>query len=88
VPVARANAARRYDADFSGTATVLVGDTPMDIEAAALSGARAVGVASGSFTVHQLRDAGAEVVLPDLRDTGLVIGAVLDVGPLEHGAPV
>ncbi len=88
VPVARLNAALRYDADFSGTATVLIGDTPNDIEAAALSGARAVGVASGSFTMQQLREAGAEVVLPDLTDTGAVVSAVADVGPLEHGAAV
>ena len=79
VPVARQNAARRYDADFSGTATVLVGDTPNDIEAASISGARAVAVASGSFTMQQLRDAGAEVVLPDLTDTGAVVGAVCSV---------
>jgi len=79
VPVARANAAHRYDADFSGTATVLIGDTPNDIEAAAASGARAVGVASGSFTMQQLRDAGAEVVLPDLTDTGVVLGAVCSI---------
>jgi len=79
VPVARGNAARRYDADFSGTATVLVGDTPNDIEAAAVSGARAVGVASGSFTMQQLRDAGAEVVLADLTDTGSVLSAVCSV---------
>jgi phosphoglycolate phosphatase-like HAD superfamily hydrolase len=79
VPVARANAAHRHDADFSGTATVLIGDTPSDIEAATVSGARAVGVASGSFTMQQLRDAGAEVVLPDLSDTGVVLGAVCSV---------
>lgn len=79
VPVARQNAARRYDADFSGTATVLVGDTPKDVEAAADSGARAVAVASGNFTMRQLRDAGAEVVLPDLTDTAAVVGAVCSV---------
>jgi phosphoglycolate phosphatase-like HAD superfamily hydrolase len=79
VPVARRNAERRYDADFSGTATVLVGDTPNDIEAATVSGARAVGVASGSFSLQQLRDAGAEVVLPDLTDTGVVVCAVCSV---------
>jgi phosphoglycolate phosphatase len=79
VPVARANAARRYDADFAGTATVLVGDTPSDIEAATVSGARAVGVATGSFTMQQLRDAGAEVVLPDLSDTGVVLSAICSV---------
>jgi phosphoglycolate phosphatase len=79
VPVARQNAARRYEADFSGTATVLVGDTPKDIEAAAISGARAVAVASGNFTMQQLRDAGAEVVLPDLTDTAVVVGALCSV---------
>lgn len=79
VPVARQNAARRYDTDFSGTATVLIGDTPNDIEAATLSGARAVGVASGSFTMQQLREAGAEVVLPDLTDTDFVVGAVCSI---------
>ena len=79
VPVARQNAARRYQADFSGTATVLIGDTPKDIEAAAVSGARAVAVASGSFTMQQLRDAGADVVLPDLTDTAVVVGAVCSV---------
>jgi phosphoglycolate phosphatase len=79
VPVARQNAARRYEADFSGTATVLVGDTPKDVEAAAISGARAVAVASGNFTMQQLRDAGAEVVLPDLTDTAVVVGALCSV---------
>jgi phosphoglycolate phosphatase len=79
VPVARRNAARHYAADFSGTATVLIGDTPNDIEAAAVSGARAVGVASGSFTIQQLRDAGAEVVLADLTDTEFVVAAICSI---------
>ncbi len=79
VQVARQNAARRYGADFSGTAAVLIGDTPDDVEAATTTGARAVGVASGSFTMRQLREAGAEVVLPDLSDTTVVIGAICAV---------
>ena len=87
VPVARQNAALRYGADFSGTATVLIGDTPHDIEAAATAGARSVGVATGSFTMQQLIDAGAEVVLPDLTDSGLVVSAVLKADPVGHGTP-
>ena len=79
VPVARQRAARRYGSDFSGSATVLIGDTPSDIEAAVSSGARAVGVASGSFRLQQLIDAGADVALPDLTDTDVVIGAVCNV---------
>lgn len=78
VPVARRNAAARYGTDFSGRATVLVGDTPHDIEAAAATGARALGVATGRFSASQLTDAGADVVLPDLTSTERVVAALLD----------
>src|SRR3954468_4608997 len=46
---ARAAAARVYGADFSGAATILVGDTPLDVEAALVTGARVVAVATGSY---------------------------------------
>ena len=78
VPVARKNAAARYGADFSGRATVLVGDTPHDIEAASVASARAIGVATGRFSAAELADAGADVVLPDLTDTDRVVAALLD----------
>lgn len=77
VPVARRNAAARYGADFGGADTVLVGDTPLDIEAALASGARAVGVATGSFGVAELAEAGAHAALPDLTDPAQVLAAVL-----------
>jgi len=77
VPVARKNAALRYGADFSGRGAVLVGDTPSDIEAAAVSGARSVGVATGRFTMDELASAGADVVLTDLTSTDAVVAAVL-----------
>ena len=81
VPVARRKAADRYGADFAGSATVLVGDTPSDVEAAALTGARSVAVATGSFSAQQLADAGAGAVLTDLTDTAAVVAAILDGGP-------
>jgi phosphoglycolate phosphatase-like HAD superfamily hydrolase len=74
---ARRRAALAYGADFSGEATVIVGDTPLDVEAALVTGARAVAVASGYFSVAELTAAGAHVVLPDLTDTGRVLGAIL-----------
>jgi len=77
VPLARASAAAAYRADFGGDATVLIGDTPLDVEAARLTGARSVGVASGGFTVAELAAAGADVVLPSLADTPAVLAAVL-----------
>jgi len=45
VGVARRAAKAAYGTDFEGPATVLVGDTPLDVEAAKATGARAVGVA-------------------------------------------
>jgi phosphoglycolate phosphatase-like HAD superfamily hydrolase len=77
VGVARASAARRYGSDFGGQATVLVGDTPLDVGAALATSARAVGVATGSFTAEDLAAAGAHAVLPDLADTDRAVAAIL-----------
>jgi len=78
VPLARARAAAAYGGDFAGRATVLIGDTPLDIEAAQLSGARSVGVATGGFSAAELAAAGADAVLPDLADTARVLAAITD----------
>jgi phosphoglycolate phosphatase len=76
VPVARQAAATAYGLDFDGASTVLVGDTPLDVAAALATGARAVGVATGTFSASDLAAAGAHVVLPDLTDTALLLAAV------------
>jgi phosphoglycolate phosphatase-like HAD superfamily hydrolase len=77
VPLARENAARRYGAGFDGEATVLVGDTELDVAAALATGARVVGVATGGTTFDELAAAGASAVLPDLTDTAATLAAVL-----------
>lgn len=71
--VARERAAAKYG---EPTDVALVGDTPLDVEAAHAAGARAVAVASGPYRVEELRAAGADAVLPDLRDTVAVVAAV------------
>jgi phosphoglycolate phosphatase-like HAD superfamily hydrolase len=76
VTLARQAARAAYGADFSGLSTVLVGDTPLDVAAALATGARAVGVATGSFAAADLVAAGAHAVLPDLTDASLVLAAV------------
>ena len=87
VPLARANASAVYRADFSGTATVLIGDTPLDVEAAQVAGARAVAVASGEFSVADLKASGADAVLPDLTDTAAVLAAILPPEPSPSPCP-
>jgi len=77
VHMARDNATRRYGRDFSGPATVLVGDTPLDVAAALETGARAVAVATGGTTAAALAESGAHAVLPDLTDTPAVLAAIL-----------
>jgi phosphoglycolate phosphatase-like HAD superfamily hydrolase len=77
VPVARLAASRRYGADFAGSATILIGDTPLDVEAALATGARVVGVATGGYSTAELAEAGAHAVLPDLTDPALVVAAVI-----------
>jgi phosphoglycolate phosphatase len=47
---------------------LVVGDTPLDIEAAHGAGAVAVAVATGHFTTEELRDAGADYVLESLEE--------------------
>jgi phosphoglycolate phosphatase len=77
VGVARRKAARKYGAAFDGAATVLVGDTPLDVAAARDGGARAVAVATGPYGVDELKATGADVVLADLRDTDRALAAIL-----------
>jgi len=76
VSVARLAARQAYAADFGGWSTVLVGDTPLDVEAALAAGARVVGVATGSYSQEELAAAGAHAVLPDLTDTARVRAVV------------
>jgi phosphoglycolate phosphatase len=76
VGVARAAAAERYGRGYPGRATVLVGDTPLDVEAALATGASVVAVATGAYPADALVAAGAHVVLPDLVGTGEVLAAI------------
>jgi len=77
VHLARSRAAAAYGGDFGGAATVLIGDTPLDVAAALATGARAVGVATGRFSMAELASSGAHAVLADLTDTGPLVAAVL-----------
>lgn len=57
---------------FGAFQTILVGDTPKDVETARASRARSVGVATGTSSTEVLRQAGADYVLESLTDTDMV----------------
>lgn len=76
VGAAREKAARLRGLHVEPAATVLVGDTPLDVEAAHTAGARAVAVATGPYGARELAQSGAEAVLEDLRDTDALLAAL------------
>ncbi len=77
VPIARSRA-EIYDIPGEAIERVIViGDTPHDIECARVAGAKSIAVATGGFTLAQLRDAGADAVLQDLSDTKAVLDLLL-----------
>ncbi|GAA3744972.1 phosphoglycolate phosphatase-like HAD superfamily hydrolase [Spinactinospora alkalitolerans] len=67
VGIARKRAERRRGAAFNQANTVLIGDTPKDIEAAHTAGARVIAVASGGSTPEELTEAGADLTLKTLE---------------------
>jgi phosphoglycolate phosphatase len=81
VAIAQQRVKARTGQDFSGRRTILVGDTPRDVQAARFNDSRVIAVASGSYSMSDLTIAGADIVLPDLRDTDGFMAAVL----AEHG---
>jgi phosphoglycolate phosphatase len=72
----RGRTAEKYGTDIGAGATVYIADSGRDVEAARIGGARCVAVASGRSTAGELREAGADLVLDDLADTGAVVAAV------------
>lgn len=73
VPIARNRARERGILPDTTARTIVVGDTPYDVECARVAGARAIAVATGGFGADELRAAGADVVLEDLTETEAVL---------------
>ncbi|WP_431999125.1 HAD hydrolase-like protein [Sphaerimonospora mesophila] len=61
---AQERAARKYGQAFTAGNTVLIGDTPNDVLAGHLGGARVIAVATGTYDAAALREAGAEPSSP------------------------
>ncbi|OHV41324.1 MULTISPECIES: HAD family hydrolase [Pseudofrankia] len=79
VAFARDRAATHFGRSLDPPEILLVGDTPNDVTAALTTGAQIVAVASGAFSVQELRDAGAPTVLATLAE-------LLPLAPTLFGA--
>jgi len=76
--IARRRAGETLGLDIAGDRLVVIGDTPADIECGRSLGARAIGVASGHYTVEQLQSHKPYAVFPSLKNTQHVLEAILN----------
>jgi phosphoglycolate phosphatase-like HAD superfamily hydrolase len=68
VTIAQARVAERTGTTFTDDRTVLVGDTPNDVEAALTAGVRVIGIATGKSGVAELREAGASETVATMAE--------------------
>lgn len=76
VTIAQQRATAKHGHTFDRSNTVLIGDSTHDVDAGRHGGATTIAVATGKHTATQLRDAGADTVLNDLRDPEAVLQAI------------
>ncbi len=65
-------------ADIAGNRLLVIGDTPADIRCGESIGARAIGVATGRYTVDELSQHGAYAVFETLSDTDAVMERIMN----------
>jgi phosphoglycolate phosphatase-like HAD superfamily hydrolase len=76
-PIATRRAVPLFGREPGGSEVVIIGDTPADITCGACINARAVAVATGSYSVADLAACAPHAVFEDFRDTDRVIEAIL-----------
>ena len=76
--VARQRAQAELGIDLEGEHLVIIGDTPADIECGRALGVRAIGVATGSYSVAELMRHAPHAVFETLADTDRVVSAIID----------
>ena len=84
VPFALERARRCGLPELAPEHILVVGDTPHDVACARAVGATPVGVATGGFTVEQLRDSGADIVFQDLSGTNKFVKLLGDYNMTER----
>ncbi|MEO6878481.1 MAG: haloacid dehalogenase-like hydrolase [Gemmatimonadaceae bacterium] len=75
--VAQRRAREELGLDIAGVDIVVIGDTPADIQCGRGIGARAIGVATGHYTVEELQQHSPVAVFADLSPTHEVVRVIL-----------
>jgi phosphoglycolate phosphatase-like HAD superfamily hydrolase len=75
--IAASRAAAYFGREPRGREVVIIGDTPADVQCGSAISARAIAVATGSYSLEALVEAGPHAAFPDLSDTTLVLEAIL-----------
>jgi phosphoglycolate phosphatase len=76
--VAQRRASELLGVDVKGNRVIIVGDTPADIQCGEAIGARAIGVATGRYSVEQLSEYNPYAVFETLADTPAVIDSIMN----------
>ena len=79
--VAMDRAARHFGRGFTGSDTVVIGDTPRDVECGRASGAATVAVATGRYSAAELRACNPDLVLEDFTDTEATVQGIRSLFP-------
>jgi phosphoglycolate phosphatase-like HAD superfamily hydrolase len=76
--VAQRRASELLGLEIAGGRMVVIGDTPADIACGRSLGAKAIGVASGHYTVEQLLEHDPYAVFPSLKNTQQVLEKIVN----------
>ena len=75
--VAQLRAKELLGKEIAGNRVIVIGDTPADIRCGEAIGARAIGVATGRYSIEDLASHGAYAVFETLADTATVMERIL-----------
>ena len=77
LPIAWQRAVQMTGIHFSGRQTIIIGDTPADIQCAKSGSARSLAVATGRYGRERLLECKPDLLLDDLSNTELVLDFLL-----------
>jgi phosphoglycolate phosphatase-like HAD superfamily hydrolase len=77
VPVALAKAGEKTGQPVPASRAVVVGDTPLDVEAGRIGGTKVAAVATGPISLEELREAKPDLLLPSLTEAQQAADALL-----------